>query len=523
MRKFVRLAQRKVRQRIARNVNKLKKKQSNKENSKLKENFNKKIDLQLHYLLCLKQLNVDHVSKQSLLKNVKDFHLMISNANTSPADRVLAMVCSGKGIQDAVTKFKDENPGCDQWLPELLELWDQKNKKARKHSDGTSLKPIETKIVKNLSTNTKSSSSESQNVTRGFTVTPINSTSKSHSDVKVQNKGTSVIKRLDFSNNLAKNIDSISNASKLNENNIDSDDDDEEDDEEDDDSDDNEENDDDDDEEDDYDEGDEEEEEDEEKDEVMNLVDTKNGSVLDIDKETSDSIYYDAKNNIDSSAETLKLDVDEEQIGEEEEITSESEDNENGNQIKTKDPFFLKDNGDEMSGDEAEIVDDDDDEVEEMEDEETSTPSNRGGFSCRGNRGGRGGFGGRGNRGGRGGFGDRGNRGGSFGRGGFSGRGNRGGRGGFGDRGNRGGSFGRGGFGDRGNRRGSFGRGGFGDRGGSFGRGGFGDRGNRGASFGRGGFGDRGRGGGHGRGGFQNQQNGKFFITDRLFSFQSIL
>ncbi|KAI2796437.1 hypothetical protein BLOT_015381 [Blomia tropicalis] len=406
MRKFVRLAQRKVRQRIARNVNKLKKKQSNKENSKLKENFNKKIDLQLHYLLCLKQLNVDHVSKQSLLKNVKDFHLMISNANTSPADRVLAMVCSGKGIQDAVTKFRDENPGCDQWLPVLLELWDQKNKKARKHSDGTSLKPIETKIVKNLSTNTKSSSNESQNVTRGFTVTPIN-------------------------------------------------------------------------------------------------------------KETSDSIYYDAKNNIDSSAETLKLDVDEEQIGEEEEITSESEDNENGNQIKTKDPFFLKDNGDEMSGDEAEIVDDDDDEVEEMEDEETSTPSNRGGFSCRGNRGGRGGFGGRGNRGGRGGFGDRGNRGGSFGRGGFSDRGNRGGRGGFGDRGNRGGSFGRGGFGDRGNLRGSFGRGGFGDRGnrggsfgrggfgdrgGSFGRGGFGDRGNRGASFGRGGFGDRGRGGGHGRG-----------------------
>src|SRR5699024_12198055 len=54
--------------------------------------------------------------------------------DNSNMDHALALVCSSKHIQQEVKKFNDDNPNCDEWLPELLELW-EKTRKRNKNKD----------------------------------------------------------------------------------------------------------------------------------------------------------------------------------------------------------------------------------------------------------------------------------------------------------------------------------------------------------------------------------------------------
>lgn len=38
----------------------------------------------------------------------------------------MARIASNESVTKAVTKFKDDNPNCEQWLPSQIELWQQK-------------------------------------------------------------------------------------------------------------------------------------------------------------------------------------------------------------------------------------------------------------------------------------------------------------------------------------------------------------------------------------------------------------
>ncbi|OTF71714.1 hypothetical protein BLA29_009758, partial [Euroglyphus maynei] len=81
-------------------------------------------------------------------------------ANTPVADRLIARVCQHRQIQSSVKKFRLENPGCEQWLPVQIELWEEKrqNKVGKSKKVENSRKDNGFQKVKN--------SNESKNVSK---------------------------------------------------------------------------------------------------------------------------------------------------------------------------------------------------------------------------------------------------------------------------------------------------------------------------------------------------------------------
>ena len=74
----------------------------------------------------LKPITPDTISKQALIHDEEYFDSLLKKSNIPVADRLIARVCQQRQIQLIVKKFRLENPGCEQWLPVQIELWEEK-------------------------------------------------------------------------------------------------------------------------------------------------------------------------------------------------------------------------------------------------------------------------------------------------------------------------------------------------------------------------------------------------------------
>lgn len=126
MRKIVRNVKRFVFQKLNKQIKKLDQRLHKKQNNNLLKKFENKINNKRKELIAIKGLNVDEVSKQSLIHNKTYFEDIIKSSTSSVETKALARIAINDNIDKVVNKFKDENPNCDQWLPSQIELWQQK-------------------------------------------------------------------------------------------------------------------------------------------------------------------------------------------------------------------------------------------------------------------------------------------------------------------------------------------------------------------------------------------------------------
>ncbi|UXI15343.1 Signal recognition particle protein [Sarcoptes scabiei] len=135
MRKIVKIVKKSLLRKIFKQINLLKKKI---EKSNLKadvsedlrkkyiENLNNKLQKKISNSKQLKLIKPDGVSKQALTHDFSHFDSLLKKSNQSIENHLIARICQHRLVQSSVRSFKNDNPGSEQWLPELISLWECK-------------------------------------------------------------------------------------------------------------------------------------------------------------------------------------------------------------------------------------------------------------------------------------------------------------------------------------------------------------------------------------------------------------
>lgn len=201
MRKTVPLAVRAIRQKILKTIHQLKARlkrhegqQKAEQDAKLKEVEKKLKDKLKGKMKQIENIKIvekdkDYISRLALRHDLKYFRKMLIVYDCTTKENLLATICSSKQIQNDVDKFKQQNPNCDQWLPEALDLLEKKKKNnsekllnsAETFKSHSTLPPKGTSVPKSSSSDTKTGDFQKKSVSSSS-----NTTSKSTEQCKIR-------------------------------------------------------------------------------------------------------------------------------------------------------------------------------------------------------------------------------------------------------------------------------------------------------------------------------------------------
>lgn len=127
MRKEIKKAKAMVSGNLIRKMAKLKKEKERTEDEKHVSKIDDKIERIFSETRLIKSLDADQISKRVTLKpDAKYWNDVIDNSKSTDEERLQARIISKNNIWKQVSKFREENKECDEWLEEYFEYREKK-------------------------------------------------------------------------------------------------------------------------------------------------------------------------------------------------------------------------------------------------------------------------------------------------------------------------------------------------------------------------------------------------------------